>query len=82
MAVANGAQINSWDAKRALVVERNSGAVIGTISVEVDTQRGEELVDIVGEQAQDAADQTWGRSSSSTAGQDGSGDDSSSAHVE
>lgn len=68
MTVADVAQINSWDAERALVVEGNSGAVVKTIGVEVDTERGQQLVDVVGEQAKDAADQTRGRSSSDTAG--------------
>ena len=50
MAVADGAQINSWDAERALVVEGNSGAVVSTIGVEVDAERGQQLIVVVGEQ--------------------------------
>jgi hypothetical protein len=82
VAVADGAQVNSGDGEWALLVVGNSGAVVATVLAEVDTKRGQQLVQVVRDQTKDAADQTGGGSSTSSASHEGGGENSGGAHLD
>jgi hypothetical protein len=71
-----GAHIDDGDSKRTLLVVRNSGAVLASICAEFDAKRGQELVEVVGDQPKDVADQAWGGCGVDGASYEGGSEDS------